>query len=163
MNLTAEERTLLDAWKKKYARNTEENLSVGLLFWADGIEQTTKRYPYFQIPTTNTISFEEDGRVYVSTELYGKNLMTMRFETRDVFLEWDKESYVEVYITKNVIEISLDLGKVLERTRYSYSLVVYINKLGRKPDSISENNSWTIKTCDTLPDLYGAIKKVRNL
>ncbi len=153
MNLTREEMVLLKAWKKGLNGSTEENIAAGMLFWASGIEQKMKHYPYIHIPASRTIHFKEDDSVTVSAAVNGKIVGYVDFLTREGFLEWDLDHTLEIFITKDMRVIALGAGKVLERETISYSLVVSVQDYGERP--ILPNHRFkTIVSAKSLAELY---------
>ncbi len=159
MDLTREEMVLLKSWKKGFNESTKENVLSGMLFWASGIEQTTKQYPYIHIPASRTIHFKENDSVTVSATVNGKLVGYVDFSTREEFLEWDLDHTLEIFITKDMRVISLGAGKVLERETISYSLVVSVQDYGEKP-ILTKYRSRTIVSANSLVDLYVTFKSI---
>lgn len=159
MDLTREEMVLLERWKKRFNGTTEDNILSGMLFWASGIEEEIKQYPYVHIPASKTIRFEEDGEVTVSAEVNGILLARVRFYTREEFFEWDLDHTLEIFITKDVRVISLGVDRVLERETVSYSLVSSVQDYGKKP-FINVYRSRTLITAKSLEDLYVKFKSI---
>ncbi len=159
MDLTREEMVLLERWKKGFNGNTEENILSGMLYWASGVEEEIKQYPYVHIPASKTIHFMEDDSVTVSAEVNGILVGRVSFFTREEFLEWDLDHTLEIFITKDMRVISIGTNRVLERETVSYSLVSSVQDYGKKP-LLHVYRSRTFITAKSLEDLFEKFKSI---